>query len=117
MRRVDPVDPERAPLAGRGSARPGTSRRCQLTSRYGSTTVGAVAAEPVVEAHAVGGRGQRRERGENGRVDLGVLHVAVGVLGALRRRRLDGADLAAQAVGQHLLELGQRAGAAVLDAR
>ena len=61
----------------------------------------------------VDGRGDRRE---HLRVDLGVVHVAAGVLRGFGDRLVHGGHLQPQMIRQHLLQLAERPGAALLDA-
>jgi hypothetical protein len=71
----------------------------------------------VVEPQLLPVADRGRDLGDERGIDDRVLHVGVGVLRPCGYRLADGVDPAAQLVGQHVLELGQRLGADLLDAR
>jgi hypothetical protein len=73
--------------------------------------VAVIAADALVIADRGG------EVAQDGRVHGGVLRVGAGVGGAGAARRAKGPDLAPQAVGEDVLELGECASARLLDAR
>jgi len=71
---------------------------------------------PVERPQAVVVADRRGDLGEHGRIHLGVLDVGVGVDRSRARRVAQRHELAAQPVGQDVLELGQGPAAAVLEA-